>query len=141
MALQARDDLKAGVEIVALAKMRTESEVQSAQVQRKPERLYVPGRTEAILLDEGAPVTRFLSRIRDEVHRFVITFHRDKRARRVFRTRLDDISGVSTEMRRRLLAHFKTVDAIEQAGADQVAKIGRMPLRLAERVLLSLKKG
>jgi excinuclease ABC subunit C len=141
MALQARDDLKAGVEIVALAKMRTESEVQSAQVQRKPERLYVPGRTEAILLDEGAPVTRFLSRIRDEVHRFVITFHRDKRAKRVFRTRLDDISGVSTEMRRRLLAHFKTVDAIEQAGADQVAKIGRMPLRLAERVLLSLKKG
>jgi excinuclease ABC subunit C len=141
MALQARDDLKLGVEIVALAKMRTESEVQSAHVQRKPERLYVPGREEPILLEEGDRVTRFLSRIRDEVHRFVITFHRDKRAKRVFRTRLDDISGVSDEMRRRLLSHFKTVDAIEQSRAEDVAKIGRMPLRLAERVLVSLKKG
>jgi excinuclease ABC subunit C len=140
MALQARDDLGLGVEVVALAKMRTESEVQSLEVQRKPERLYVPGLEEPLLLDEGASVTRFLSRIRDEVHRFVITFHRNKRAKRVFRTRLDEIQGVSDEMRRRLLSHFKTVDGIELAPAEEIARIGRMPLRLAQRILVSLRE-
>jgi excinuclease ABC subunit C len=139
MALQARDDLGVGVEIVALAKMRTESEVQSSDITRKPERLYIPGRSESLLLDEGAPITRFLSRIRDEVHRFVITFHRDKRSRRVFTTRLDTISGVSDEMRRRLLSHFKTVGAITEASAEDVARIGRLPIRLAQRILVALK--
>jgi excinuclease ABC subunit C len=138
MALKARDELALDLEIVALAKMRTESEVESAEVVRKPERLYIPGRPEPVLLEEGAPLTRFLSRIRDEVHRFVITFHRDKRARRVFKTRLDAVSGVSAEMRARLLRHFKTVDAIACAPVEQIASIGRMPVRLARKVVLQL---
>lgn len=141
MALQARDELGVGVEIVALAKMRTESEVGSAEIVKRPERLYVPGRDEPIMLEEGAPITRFLSRIRDEVHRFVITFHRDKRAKRVFRTRLDDIPGVSDEMRNRLLRRFKTVGAIANATEEEVARHGRMPARLAKKILVSLKDG
>jgi excinuclease ABC subunit C len=139
MALQARDELGLAVEIVALAKMRTESEVLSTDLTRKPERLYITGRDEPLRLDEAAPITRFLARIRDEVHRFVITFHREKRAKRVFRTRLDDISGVSAEMRQRLLKHYHTVTAIAQAPAEEVAKVARMPITLARRVVLSLK--
>jgi excinuclease ABC subunit C len=135
MALQARDELGAGVEIVALAKMRTESEVLSTDISRKPERLFIPGRDESLMLEEGDPMTRFLSRIRDEVHRFVITFHRKKRAKRVFQTRLDSISGVSAEMRSRLLKHFKSVDKIAEASADDIAKAGRMPSALARRVV------
>jgi excinuclease ABC subunit C len=138
VALQARDDLGIGVEIVALAKMRTESEVRSADITRKPERLFIPGRSESLLLDEGAPLTRFLSRIRDEVHRYVITFHRDKRARRVFLTRLDEISGMSPEMRKRLLSHFKSVTAIADASAEDIARVGRLPVRLAKRILVAL---
>jgi len=140
MALQARDELGLSVEIVALAKMRTESEVQSADVTWKPERLFIPGREESLLLDEGAPLTRFLSRIRDEVHRFVITFHREKRAKRVFQTRLDVVSGVSVEMRRRLLRHFQTVQAIGSAAPEEIASIGRMPITLARRIVVELKK-
>lgn len=141
MALQARDELGVAVEIVALAKMRTESEVLSAEIARKPERLYIPGRDEPLLLEEGDPLTRFLSRIRDEVHRFVITFHRDKRAKRVFQTRLDTVSGVSREMRQRLLKHFKTVDAVGAAPAEQIASVGRMPMTLARRVVRALAGG
>jgi excinuclease ABC subunit C len=127
------------VEIVALAKLRTESEVQSADIVRRPERLYIPGYTEPLLLDEGAPVTRFLSRIRDEVHRFVITFHRDKRAKRSFKTRLDEIAGVTDDMRRRLLGHFKTVPAIREVPAEEVARIGRMPITLARKIIAALE--
>jgi excinuclease ABC subunit C len=140
MAVQARDELGVGVEIVALAKMRTESEVRSTDITRKPERLYIPGAEEPLLLDEGAPITRFLARIRDEVHRFVITFHRDKRAKRVFQTRLDSVSGVSVEMRRRLLKHFKTVDAIAEAPVSEIAAVGRMPITLARRLAQVLTK-
>lgn len=139
MALKARDELGAGVEIVALAKMRTESEVQSTSIVRRPERLYIPGRDDALLLEEGDSVTRFLSRIRDEVHRFVITFHRDKRAKRSFKTRLDDIAGVSDDMRKRLLSHFKTVGAMRGVAAEELAKIGRMPVSLAKKVLKVLE--
>lgn len=140
MALQARDELGVGVEIVALAKMRTESEVQSADISRKPERLYIPGRDEPLLLEEGDPMTRFLARIRDEVHRFVITFHRSKRAKRVFGSKLDSVSGVTPEMRGRLLRHFKTIEAIAEASGEDVARVGRMPAALAKRIVLRLRK-
>lgn len=140
MALQARDQMGVGIEVVALAKMRTESEVEAQELRRKPERLYIPGQDEPLLLDEGAPVTRFLSRIRDEVHRFVITFHRERRAKRVFKTRLDEVPGLSDEMRSRLLRHFKTVAAIARASEEDIARVGRMPGRLAKKVLLVLNE-
>ena len=140
MALQARDELGVGVEIVALAKMRTESEVQSADISRKPERLYIPGKEEPLLLEEGDPMTRFLARIRDEVHRFVITFHRSKRAKRVFGSKLDSVSGVTPEMRGRLLRHFKTIEAIAGATDGDVARVGRMPAALAKRIVLRLRE-
>jgi excinuclease ABC subunit C len=134
MALQARDELRLSVDIVGLAKMRTESEAHSTEVKRKPERLYLEGREDSIGLEEGASVTRFLSKIRDEVHRFVITFHREKRSKRVFRSKLDEISGVSTEHKVRLLKHFKTLEAMAQASVEELAKVGRMPGALARKV-------
>jgi len=139
MALQARDELKVSVDIVGLAKMRTESEVHSTEIRRKPERLYLEGHEEPLLLDEGDVVTRFLAKIRDEVHRFVITFHREKRSRRVFRSKLDEISGVNINHKQRLLRHFKTVEAIAQASVEELAKVGRMPGALARKVRSSLK--
>ncbi len=138
MAVAARDELGLSVPIVALAKMRTDSDVASADVQRKPERLFVPGHDESMPLSEGALVTRFLSRIRDEVHRFVITFHRDTRSRRVFRSALDDISGLGPERRTRLLKEFGSVEAIKKATAENIASVGRMPLSLAKKVLAKL---
>ena len=138
MALQARDALRLSIDIVALAKMRTEGDAHSQEITRKPERLYLEGHEEPILLDEGAPVTRFLARIRDEVHRYVITFHREKRAKRVFSTRLDTIRGVTPEHRQRLLKHFKTVSAIAEAPVEEVARIGRMSKALAAKILEAL---
>jgi len=134
MATKARDELRISLDIVGLAKMRTEGDVESTEISRKPERLYIEGRQAALPLEEGNPVTRFLSMIRDEVHRFVITFHRTKRAKRVFRSILDDISGVGPERKQRLLKKFHTIEAIGEASPENVAKAGRMPLALARKV-------
>jgi excinuclease ABC subunit C len=84
-------------------------------------------------------MTRFLARIRDEVHRFVITFHRSKRSKRVFASKLDSISGVSAEMRQRLLKHFKSIEGIAAASPADIAKVGRMPRALAERIVVVLR--
>jgi excinuclease ABC subunit C len=102
--------------------------------------LYIPGHELPIMLDEGAPMTRFLARIRDEVHRFVITFHRAKRSKRVFNSKLDSVSGVTAEMKRRLLKHFKSNKGIAAATSEEVAKVGRMPGALAQRIVLALNK-
>jgi excinuclease ABC subunit C len=139
MALQARDELRLSLDIVGLAKMRTASEFDAKTIDRKPERLYLEGNEEPILLDEGDLVTRFLARMRDEVHRFVITFHRQKRAKRVFASVLDSISGLGPERRGRLLKHFGSVKAIGGAPVEEVAKVGRMPLPLAEKVVGKIK--
>jgi len=139
-AVEAREDLKLSVDIISLAKMRTESDVQAKDVTRKPERVYLPGAAESIGLDEGAVVTRFLSRLRDEVHRFVITFHRQKRSRRVFQSVMDTVAGVSPEHRNRLIRYFKSVDSIAKADPSEVARAGRMPLSLAKKLVDVLRK-
>ena len=85
-------------------------------------------------------MTRFLSRLRDEVHRFVITFHRQKRSRRVFQSVMDTVAGVSPEHRNRLIRHFKTVDTIGRADPAEVARAGRMPLSLAKKLVEAIRK-
>lgn len=139
-AIEAREDLRLSVDIISLAKMRTESAVTSQEISRKPERVYLPYAVDPIQLEEAAVVTRFLARLRDEVHRFVITFHRQKRSRRVFQSVMDTVSGVSPEHRNRLIRYFKSVDGIAQAEAEEVAKVGRMPLALARKLLERLRQ-
>ena len=135
MALEARDALSAELEIVSLAKMRTEADTQSSEIKKKPERVYLEGEEEPILLDESDEITNFVSRVRDEVHRFVITFHRSTRAKRVFRSILDEIPGVGPERRQRLLKVYGAVEHMKSVSADEIAKNGRMPRSLAEKVL------
>lgn len=139
-AIEAKEELRLSVDIISLAKMRTESAVTATEVSRKPERVYLPYSHDPIGLDEAAVVTRFLARLRDEVHRFVITFHRQKRSRRVFQSVMDTVSGVSPEHRNRLIRFYKSVDAIAQGDAEEVAKVGRMPLALAKKLLEKLQK-
>ncbi len=139
MALEARDSLGIDLEIVSIAKMRTNQDMTSSDITKKPERIYREGVEDPIELDEASEVTQFLQRIRDEVHRFVITFHRSSRAKRVFRSTLDDIAGVGPERRGRLLRAFGSVKMLAQASAEDVAKAGRMPITLAEKILGHLK--
>lgn len=139
MALEARDALRLDLEIVALAKMRTEHGRRSADRKIKPERFFTEREGEPILLESSDEVTHLVQRIRDEVHRFVITFHRSRRAKRVFRSLLDEIPGIGPERRQRLLREFGSVSAMADAEPAALAKAGRMPLSLAMKVLAALE--
>lgn len=134
-ACRARDELKLEVDIASIAKIRENSEGV-----KMPERLFVEGSDDPIPLLPSDEVTLLVSRIRDEVHRFVIGFHRNTRSKRVFKSVLDDIPGVGPERRGRLLREFGSVDKIKNADVEKIAKVGRMPKPLAEKILAFLNK-
>lgn len=136
----ARERTRAYIDIVALAKERTISDVESAEIQKSRERIYTNPEKAPIQLEPASEVTHFISRVRDEAHRFVITFHRSKRAKRVFSSALDSIAGVGPERRARLLRNFGSVAVMQKASPSEIAKAGRMPLPLAEKILRVLNR-
>lgn len=133
-ALQARDALNIKVEIISLAKIKVIKGKSELEAVHKPERIFVEGKEESCPLDEASPVTQFLQRIRDEVHRYVITYHRATRGKRVFRSILDDIPGIGAERRGRLLRAFGSIEKMKEESEESLATAGRMPLQLAQKL-------
>ena len=81
---------------------------------------------DVIGLKQGTMLFRLLSQIQDEVHRFAITFHRDKRSKRQVASELDDIKGIGEKSKQLLLNHFKSVKRIKEAGIDElIAVVGK----------------
>lgn len=132
-AIKARAEVGATVEIISLAKARSYEE--EGEMISTPERIYITDDETPRALDPRSELTKFVARVRDEVHRFVITFHRSVRAKRAVRSKLDEIRGVNPQARTRLLKAFGSVDKIKTATPEEVAKQGRMPLSLAKKIL------
>lgn len=81
------------------------------------------GGISSVGIDIKTPLFQFLTRIQDEVHRFAITFHRDKRSRHQTKSQLDDIKGIGPQTKEALLRHFKSVKRIREASADELTKL------------------
>jgi excinuclease ABC subunit C len=111
------------IPIIGLAKARGDKE----------ERIFLPGRKNSIVLRPTSPVTHLLQRIRDEAHRFAITYHRKLRGRALISSRLDHIIGVGEIRRNRLLRHFGSLDKIAQATEDELKQAG-LDARTAQEV-------
>lgn len=130
-ALAARDELGAwDVEFVALAKDR-EKEKEGEKF-HTGERVFLPGADQAIALPAGSPERLLMERIRDEAHRFAITFHRKKRE--AIRSELDEIPGLGAQKKKSLLRHFGSVNSIREASVDQIMQISGMNNRLAQNI-------
>lgn len=136
-ALKARDELGMVQDIASIAKIRKKDK--KGKIVSKPERLFREGANEPIVLEANDALTNFVAGIRDEVHRFVITFHRTTRSKRVFSSELDSIPGIGPERKKRLLRIFKSVDNIKVQDAQTLATKAKMPLGLMEKVLIALK--
>lgn len=120
---------RAGLPIIGLAKAHGEKE----------ERIFVPGRKNPILLAPSSPATHLLQRIRDEAHRFAITYHRKLRGKALVSSRLDAIIGVGEIRRQRLLKQFGSLETIAQATDDQLREIGGVDARTAAEIRKALK--
>jgi excinuclease ABC subunit C len=130
-ALRALDVLvgDGGLGVIGLAKERGE----------KFERVFLPGASEALALDPTAASTRLLQRIRDEAHRFAVSYHRAVRRRRLSQSRLDAVVGIGPARKRALLARFGSVDRLAEASEDEVRSVPGMTDVLARLVLRALR--
>ena len=78
---------------------------------------------QTIGLKQNSPLFRLLTQIQDEVHRFAITFHRDKRSKRQVASALDEIKGIGEKTKNALLKEFKSVKRIKEASAEDIVKV------------------
>jgi excinuclease ABC subunit C len=92
-----------------------------ASIAKKEEIIYVAGREdEPFILERRSPVLRMIQQIRDESHRFAITFHRERRGRRTLTSELNDISGIGLKTTQKLLTHFGSVTKIREATVEDL---------------------
>ncbi len=101
---------------------------------KRLEEVFVPGESEARLLPRTSSSLRLLQQIRDEAHRFAITFHRQRRKKRTLHSELDNIPGVGEKRRQRLLKVFGSVKNIRQATEEELTEKAGLPRPVAERV-------
>jgi excinuclease ABC subunit C len=93
--------------------------------------------TMSIGLKQQSALFHLLERIQDEVHRFAITFHRDKRSKRQTASALDTIKGIGPKTKEALLAHFKSVKRIKEASIEEIeAIVGKSKAKAVSEALM-----
>ena len=132
-ALQAFADLKIPPPpAIALAKGRGRK-TDEGGTRLKEEGIYLPGRKNPLRPKSRTPVMRFLDRVRDEAHRFAITYQRRKR-KEIIRSELDDIPGIGPARRRLILRHFGDMKKVREATLEEIAGIKGVGRKQAEKV-------
>jgi excinuclease ABC subunit C len=98
------------------------------------EELYLPDRSAPVVLPRRSQALYLVQRIRDEAHRFAITYHRDVRGKRALRSELDDVPGIGPGRKKALLKRFGSVRRIREASVEEVASVPSISRDLAERL-------
>jgi excinuclease ABC subunit C len=108
-----------------------------ASIAKKEEILYVFGQEdEPIVLEHHSPVLHLIQQIRDETHRFAVTFHRARRAKRQTKSALDGIPGIGPRTAQKLLREFGSVSNVRRAGLEKISAV--IPRKTAEKLFEQL---
>ena len=113
----------------------------AAGLAKEHEWLYLPHQSDPIVLPPNSPALHLIQRIRDEAHRFAVTYHRQRRAKSMTQSALDALAGVGPVRRKRLLTAFGSPAGIRRAGLDEIAAIKGMTPALAAKVKQELEGG
>jgi excinuclease ABC subunit C len=114
--------------VAGLAKDR----IKGPERRHSGERIFLPGREEPIPLVIDSAPWRILTQLRDEAHRFAITYHRKKRER--IGSELDEVEGLGPRRRRALLKHFGSLEGVRQASLQDLSRVPGLPLAVAEKL-------
>ncbi len=112
-----------------------------AGLAKEHEWLYLPNQPDPIVLPPNSPALHLVARIRDEAHRFAVTYHRQRRAKSMTRSALDALAGVGPVRRKRLLSAFGSPAGIRRAGLDEIAAVKGMTPALAAKIKQELEGG
>ncbi len=109
-------------------------EIPTVALAKENEEIFIPGSPDPILLPRSSQGLYLVQRIRDEAHRFGITYHRKLRSDRTFKSVLDEIPGIGPKRKQALIKHFGSVRAISAASVEELAALDGMTRDAAEKV-------
>jgi excinuclease ABC subunit C len=101
---------------------------------KKQEEVYFPGKPDPALLPRRAEALHLLQRVRDEAHRFAVTYHRKLRAKRSLKSQIDDLPGIGKARRKTLLDHFGSFDGLKNATVDDLLAVPGLPKNVARTI-------
>lgn len=104
------------------------------------EHIFTKYRSEPIVLPRESKALHLLQRMRDEAHRFAITYHKSLMSKRVEHSELDEISGIGPKRKKALMNHFGSIDALKKASLEDIMKVVGMNERSAERIIDHFKR-
>ncbi len=105
-----------------------------AALAKRAEEVYLPERLQPLVLDMGSPALQALQKMRDEAHRFAITYHKKLRSRRAIASVLDQIPGVGPTLRTSLLRTLGSAKGVRQASVAELASVPKVTPKLAQRI-------
>ncbi|WP_245915911.1 excinuclease ABC subunit UvrC [Merismopedia glauca] len=117
-----------------LQKMNLLADLRVVSLAKQREEIFLPGESFPLETDAEQPGIQLLRRLRDEAHRFAVTFHRQQRSDKLKRSRLDEIPGLGFHRQKQLLAHFRSIDYIREATLEQLTKAPGIGPKLAQEI-------
>ena len=118
----------------ALRELDLDEDLVVCSLAKQREEIFLPEAKQPLESEPDQLGVALLRRLRDEAHRFAVTFHRQQRGQRMKRSRLSDIPGLGPKRVRDLLAHFQSIDAIQLASVDQLHQAPGVGLSLAKQI-------
>ena len=118
----------------ALRELNLHEELVVCSLAKQREEVFMPGAKQPLESEPDQLGVQLLRRLRDEAHRFAVSFHRQQRGERMKRSRLSDIRGLGPKRVKELLAHFRSIDAIQLASPEQIAAAPGVGPALARQV-------
>ena len=126
MALGVRDELGLIIPFVSLAEKREE--------------IYLEGQSQPVIWPDDSPGLLLLRKIRDEAHRFALTYHRNLRGKATRGSVLDEIPGIGPKRKKALIRHFGSIKAIRSATCEELAEVSGINEKLAAEIYQYMQK-
>ncbi|MCU0516141.1 MAG: excinuclease ABC subunit UvrC [Oscillatoria sp. Prado101] len=117
-----------------LQEMNLLEDLRVVSLAKQREEIFLPGESLPLQTEAEQPGVQLLRRLRDEAHRFAVSFHRQQRSERMRRSRLEEIPGLGFHRQKQLLAHFRSIDYIRIATPEQLAEVDGIGPRLAQQI-------
>ncbi|HEY9612307.1 excinuclease ABC subunit UvrC [Allocoleopsis sp.] len=120
--------------VAVLQDMNLMEDLRVVSLAKQREEIFLPGESLPLPTEAEQPGVQLLRRLRDEAHRFAVSFHRQQRSDKMRRSRLDEIPGLGFHRQKQLLAHFHSIDYIREATPQQLAEVSGIGPRLAQEI-------
>ncbi|HAX74725.1 MAG TPA: excinuclease ABC subunit C, partial [Cyanobacteria bacterium UBA11372] len=120
--------------VAVLQEMNLLEDLRVVSLAKQREEIFLPGESFPLATDAEQPGVQLLRRLRDEAHRFAVSFHRQQRSDKFSRSRLDEIPGLGFQRQKQLLAHFRSIDYIREATREQLTGAPGIGPHLAQQI-------